>query len=314
MKDKLKEKIQEKLGEKKIIFFGTGPLAESVLYTLYVSGIIPKTVVTKPDSQIGRHQVLTPPIIKTWCESKNIAVYQPETLKLGALDDTSPLLENYDLAIVASYGKIIPEYLLQVPERGFINVHPSNLPLYRGPSPIQSALLDGLTETAVSIIQLDAGMDHGPILVKQKVHIQNTDTNGSLEKVCGQIGGELLVQIIPHYMDGSLKLQDQDHTKATICKFIEKSQGEVFLPSDTDNDEMLIEKINTIKNKYRALTPWPGVFFFHTHLDKTLRIKINKINLNADNLDTLIVTLTPEGKDQMSWLDFKHGYITKISA
>jgi methionyl-tRNA formyltransferase len=129
--------------------------------------------------------------------------------------------------------------------------------------------------------------------------------------VCGQVGGELLIQILPHYFDGSLKLQEQDHSKATICKFIEKSQGEIELPSTTDTEEITLDKINIIKRKYRALYPWPGIFFFHTHLDKNIRVKINKINLNADTLDTLIETLTPEGKHEMSWSDFQHGYLTK---
>lgn len=281
----------------KIVFFGTGPLAESVLFAMYNAGYVPTLVVTKPDSLVGRHQELTPPHIKKWCELKGIPVYQPEKLKdLGA--DSPIFTNNFDLAVVASYGKIIPENVLGAPKHGFLNVHPSMLPLYRGPSPIESQLLDGLTEIGISIMKLDAGMDSGPILVQSKISIRNDDTAGTLEIKCGQIGGEMLTQCIDHYVTGALIPKDQDHNAATICKFIEKSQGEIHLTGD----------IKTIKNKYRALTPWPGIFFFYEHAGKSIRVKINKFKLNENTLDECIESVTPEGKSEMSWADFKNGY------
>jgi methionyl-tRNA formyltransferase len=283
-----------------ILFFGTGPLAESVLFAMYNSGYTPALVVTKPDSLVGRHQELTAPHIKKWCELKGIPVYQPEKLK--DLGSDSPIFTNkFDLAVVASYGKIIPENILNAPAHGFLNVHPSLLPLYRGPSPVESQLLDGLKEIGISIMKLDAGMDSGPILVQNKINIHNEDTAGTLEIKCGQVGGEMLTQCIQHYIDGTLIPREQDHNSATICKFIEKSQGEIKLTDD----------IESIKNKYRAMTPWPGIFFFHTHTDKTLRIKINKLDLNRDTLDEMILAVTPEGKSEMPWADFKHGYDIK---
>lgn len=279
-----------------IIFFGTGPLAESVLFALHQNGYTPKLVVTKPDALVGRHQTLTPPSIKKWCELKGIAVYQPEKLK--DLDNTSPLLQDYDLAIVASYGKIIPQNILNTPKHGFLNVHPSELPLYRGPSPIESQLRDGLKEIGLSIMKLDTEMDHGPILAQNKIHVENNDTSATLEIKSGQIGGRMLVDCIEHYVNGSLIPKDQDHSRATVCKFIEKSEGEISLTDD----------IETIKNKWRAYTPWPGIFFFHTHSGKTLRIKINKLNPNANTLDQMIESVTPEGKSEIGWEDFKRGY------
>ena len=184
-------------------FFGTGPLAESVLASLDRAGFTPTLVVTKPDALAGRHMVLTPPTIKTWAEMKHLDVYQPESLK--ELPEDSPLVtEEYDLFIVASYGKMIPEELLNLPKQGVLNVHPSLLPKYRGPSPIESALLDGVMTTGVSIMKLDAGMDTGPLLVQSAFMINPESTAGILEVECGQMGGELLVQVLPHYMEGTL--------------------------------------------------------------------------------------------------------------
>jgi methionyl-tRNA formyltransferase len=137
---------------------------------------------------------ITPPHIKTWAEMKHISTFQPESLK--DLPNDSPLhTEEYDLFIVASYGKIIPHELLDLPKKGVLNVHPSLLPHYRGPSPIESALLDGIMTTGVSIMKLDSGMDTGPILVQSAFIIDPSATAGMLEVECGQLGGELLVQV-----------------------------------------------------------------------------------------------------------------------
>ena len=196
-------------------FFGTGPLAESVLASLVNAGYSPSLLVTKPDAPQGRHMQITPPHIKTWCEMKNIKVFQPETLK--ELGSNSPLhTEKYDLFIVASYGEIIPDEILNIPKHGVLNVHPSLLPLYRGPSPIESVLLDGNMTTGVSIMKLDKEMDHGPILTQSAFIINPNTTSLKMEVECGQLGGELLVQVLPHYLYGTLIPKEQDHTKATI--------------------------------------------------------------------------------------------------
>ena len=302
--------------ESKIIFWGTGPLAESVLYSLYKSGYTPQYVVTKPDSAVGRKQIVTAPFIKTWCESKDIKVLQPDNLK-DINEDIQILLQDYDLSIVASYGKIIPENILNIPKYGFLNVHPSDLPRYRGPSPIESALLAGERDITVSIMKLDAGMDSGPILIKQKFDLNMTDTAQSVELKAGQLGGELLINTLEHYISGALVPVAQTISDVTICKYIEKSQGEISLTDDIEN----------IKNKYRAFYPWPGIFFYTENKHNTqkenptlpkatqdkeikrLRIKITSFDLLADNIESCILKVTPEGKSEMSFEDFKRGYM-----
>lgn len=284
-------------------FFGTGPLAESVLAALVRAGYTPTLLVTKPDSLQGRHMQLTAPHIKTWCEMKNIKVFQPESLR--TIDSTSPLhAEEFDLFIVASYGKIIPDEILNLPKHGVLNVHPSLLPLYRGPSPIESVLLDGALTTGVSIMKLDSEMDHGPILVQSAFIIEAKTTSGTMEVSCGQLGGELLAQVLPHYLDGSLVPKEQDHSKATICKKITKDLGEITLTTRADE----------VQRKFRALTPWPGIYFFIKHKDKEIRVKVNAVDLLLSGTETLVAgdviqKVTPEGKHEISWEDFQRGYL-----
>ena len=284
-------------------FFGTGPLAESVLASLYRANIIPKLVVTRPDSPQGRHMQITPPHIKTWCELKGIEVFQPESLK--DIGNNSPLhKEKFDLFIVASYGKIIPEHILNLSTNGVLNVHPSLLPEYRGPSPIESALLDGKEKIGISIMKLDNEMDHGPILVQNEFQIDKEATAQTLEVTCGQLGGELLVQILPHYIDKTLIPKEQDHSKATFCKKITKELGEITLDTEAV----------TVRNKFRALTPWPSLYFFIKHEDKNTRVKITKVDLinNISDNQTakdIILSVIPEGKKEMDFESFNRGYM-----
>lgn len=284
------------------VFFGTGPLAESVLAALVRNGYTPSLVVTKPDAPQGRHMQLIAPHIKIWCEMKGIKVLQPAKLdsefcyRLQAAD--------CELFIVASYGKIIPDDVLNIPKFGVLNVHPSLLPFYRGPSPIESVLLDGLMTTGISIMKLDSGMDHGPILLQNAFTINPASTAQTLEVECGQLGGELLVQVLPHYLDGTLIPKEQDHDKATICKKITKDLGEITLTTRADE----------VQRKFRALTPWPGLYFFIEHKDKQIRIKVTDVDLILEGTETLVASdvilkVIPEGRHEITWEEFVRGYI-----
>ncbi len=283
-------------------FFGTGALAESVLAELYRSGYVPSLVVTKPDTPQGRHMVMTEPYIKTWAKLKGIEVFQPESLKILPLE--SPLhSHSFDFFVVASYGKIIPDDILNLPAHGVLNVHPSLLPKYRGPSPLESVLLSGDSVTGVSIMKLDSEMDHGPILAQNEFTISPEATAGTLEVLCGQIGGEMLVQCLPHYLEGVLVPKEQNHNEATTCKKITKELGLITLSDD----------IREVRRKYRALNPWPGIYFFINHGEKDMRVKINGLDLVNDKgtteVSAYILSVTPEGKKQMDFESFKRGYL-----
>ena len=283
-------------------FFGTGALAESVLASLVRAGYVPSVVITKPDSMQGRHMQLTAPYIKTWAEMKGIKVLQPVKLDEEFIHNLQST--TYDLFIVASYGKIIPENILTLPTHGVLNVHPSLLPLYRGPSPLESVLLSGDMTTGISIMKLDKEMDHGPILVQTAFVINSETTAGKLEVECGQVGGELLTQVLPPYLEGSLIPKEQDHSKATICKKITKDLGEITL--DTPADE--------VRRKFRALTPWPSLYFFHKHDEKMMRFKVTAVDLTSYKELTsiakdVILSVIPEGKKEISWTDFLRSYV-----
>jgi methionyl-tRNA formyltransferase len=284
-------------------FFGTGALAESVLASLVSSGHPPTLIVTKPDSPQGRHMQLTAPHIKTWAQMKGIETYQPESLK--EIPDDSPLhTKKFDLFIVASYGKIIPENILNIPLHGVLNVHPSLLPKYRGPSPIQSFLLSGEMTTGVTIMKLDAQMDHGPILAQSKVLISPYANTGTLEVTLGQEGGKLLVSLISHYLEGVLIPKEQEHGEATLCKKITKELGSIHLE----------DNIEEVRRKFRALTPWPTLYFFIEHKGVMMRVKINELDLTSSKegctqAQDYLISVTPEGKKQMDWESFKRGYL-----
>ena len=147
-------------------------------------------------------------------------------------------------------------------------------------------------------------MDHGGILVQTAFMMDSSATAGTLEVSCGQIGGELLLQALPAYLDGSLIPKEQDHLKATYCTKIEKSLGEITLET----------KAYEVIRKYRALTPWPGIYFFIEHKDKSMRVKVTIVdtqkNITKDSLASeVILQVIPEGKKEISWEDFKRGYL-----
>lgn len=387
MSTKLKNKIELDSTKEinmptKYVFFGTGPLAEAAIYNLYHGDCIPEAIITKPDANVGRDHVLTAPIIKVWANSKGIQVYQPSTLKKEILEDLYQKYldlinkneveykenlnslftkeeinninfykyikeNNIDIAIVASYGKIIPEYILDWPLHGILNIHPSMLPICRGPSPIESQLLDGCNSIGLSIMKLDKGMDSGPVYIQKSISLNiknntniNKDYNSeTIERVAGREGAEMILQILPFVMDNSLKPKDQDNDKATFCKFIEKSQGDITddiniifnnssiilneenlnsvqeaLNDDQkalNNKNISVELVNKILHKWRALNPWPGIYFFINHNEKKLRVKINKINVNGIEISKFILEVTPEGKRPMNWESFVNGYMTQ---
>jgi methionyl-tRNA formyltransferase len=245
---------------------------------------------------------LKSPHIKTWAEMKGIPVLQPE--KLTEEEFLTQLRTNVsDVYIVASYGKIIPDEILSLPKHGVLNVHPSLLPCYRGPSPIESTLLAGDITTGVTIMKLDKEMDHGPILVQSAFMLPQGATSGTLEVECGQLGGELLTQIMEPYLHGALIPKEQDHTKATYCKKITKDMGEITLGTPA----------REVQRKFRALTPWPGLFFFTDHGEHKLRVKVTDVDQNTQFSDTstardCITRVIPEGKKEMDWESFLRGY------
>jgi methionyl-tRNA formyltransferase len=287
------------LKSKKFVFFGTGTLAEHALQTMLEEGFIPELVVTKPDSKIGREQKLSSPAILHLAKINGVKTYQPESLK--NLPPDSPLLSHeYDLFIVASYGKIIPDTVLDIPSLGTLNIHPSLLPKHRGPTPIESALLQNEKTLGISIIFLDEQVDHGPVLIQREYADFETFPDGTtdfFEGRAGVRGAELLIEVLPDYISGSIQVAEQNHSEATFTKKFTKETGLVDVSWP----------MQKILNVYRACTPWPGCFFIHKHKDKDLRVKITKMSILGT--DIIIDSVVPEGKREMSYESFKNGYL-----
>ena len=279
-------------------FFGSSHLSVIILEILKSCGYIPKLIVTVEDKPSGRKMLLTPPETKVWAEKENLPVLQLQSLKkpesLESIKSFSPL--GYDLFIVASYGKIIPDEILNLPRRKTINFHPSLLPKLRGPSPIKSAILSE-NETGVTLIRLDSEVDHGPIILQEKVEIEDWPPYArDLENILSKVGGEMLCQIIPDWLLGEVQETEQDHSKATFCQKIRKSDGEINLE---DNPEKNLRKI-------RAFHEWPRAFFYFNMPDRTKkRIIIKKARIVDSKL--FLEKVVPEGRKEMSFEDFLKG-------
>lgn len=303
----------------KFAFWGTDDFATKVLQTLIAGGFTPELVITVPDKPKGRKLVLTPPAIKVFAQEKGIKVDQPEKLK-----DYTPE-GNWDLFIVAEYGKIIPQRLIDLPEHKTINVHPSLLPKFRGPSPIQSFMLSEESETGVSIMLIDAEMDHGPVLDSKKFKTNNRKLfNKEMENELAEMGGQMLLEVILKWLSGEIVPQEQNHELATYCQKITKEMGLVDLEKGEPK---------TIYKKVLALTPWPSVYFFipleaksskYCKGDECLRellmgfvekdgAKIRVIITDADLVDgkLKITKVKPEGKNEMSYDSWLNGLRAK---
>ena len=268
----------------KIAFFGTPRFAQIVLEDLINSPYKPNLVISSPDAKVGRGQQLKRSPVKETALKNHITILEPQTL-LGPAFLTTIAAVQFDLAILVAFGKIIPKNILKIPKYGFINVHPSFLPKYRGPSPIQSAILAKEEKSGVTIMKLDEEIDHGPILGQAELKIENDDTHDSLAEKLASLGADLLLETLPNYLSGKLKPQPQNHTKATFTEHIKKQDGFINLknpPTPKTFDRMV-----------RAFYPWPTVW---TKLEgKVLKfLPENKIQ--------------PESKRPMTIKEFLNGY------
>lgn len=276
---------------KKTAFFGTSQFSVYVLESLKKNGFIPDIIITGEDKPKGRNLTITPPPVKIWAEKNKILFYQPKTLKDGVLLETLKK-DSWDVFIVASYGKIIPKEIIDLPENKTLNIHPSLLPKLRGASPIQSSILTE-EKTGVTIMLLDEEMDHGPIVAQEEVFIQNWPPKAEeLQKILAEKGAEILYQILPNWFSGKIKPIPQNHSEATYTKKIQKEDGLIDLEDYPQENY----------RKIQAYTPWPSAYFFLEHKGKKIRVIIKEAKLKDGKLE--IIKILPEGKKEMSYKDF----------
>ncbi len=271
----------------KFAFWGTPEVGSKTLEILKNSGYIPKIIITSPDKPQGRKLVITPPPVKVWAESNNIQCIQPEELTEDLIDRLRQ--EDCDLFIVVAYGKIMPEKLINLPRLGSINIHYSLLPKLRGASPVESAILNGDTETGVTIQQIALKMDQGPIISQEIINISKDEKTEELKNKLITLGGNLLVNTLPKIIAGQYEKMEQDENQATYSKKIRKEDGLVNLEKETNEN---------LYNKFRAYHVWPRTFFFKDNK----RIIITDAKLEDGKFQ--ILKVLPEGKKEVKFEDF----------
>ena len=273
----------------RFVFFGTSEFSVNVLNALEDKNFTPSLVITTPDQPQGRKLQLTSPPVKTWAETRHIPTLQPSNLKDQELVN---VLQDFPYFILASYGKILPGSILEIPAHGTLNVHPSLLPKLRGASPIESALLKE-KETGVSIMLMDEKMDHGPVLASIKLEEEYFPASQSvLSKTLATLGGELLAELIPKWLAGKIQTQPQNHAEATFTKKLEKKDAEInFEESPEKNYRKILA--------YERYNP----FFFYEKNNKQIRIIIKKAKLTDGEL--CLERVLPEGRKEMTWEEFQ---------
>ena len=281
----------------KFVFFGSPEFAAIVLEKLIKAGFIPAAVVCAPDAPAGRKKILTSPPTKVLAEKYNIEVWQPEKLEIK---NWKLKITNPDLAIVAAYGKIIPKNIIKTAKYGFVGVHPSLLPKYRGASPIQSAILNDEAETGTTLYLMDEKVDHGSIINYQKSIIKNQNYE-ELMRELAELSGDLLIKTLPDFISGKIRPQPQNEAEATFTKKFSLKDGLIDLKKDDPLKVWL---------KIRTLNPEPGVTaVLKLKNGKELKLKLLEADYN-NGLELKLVQ--PEGKKPMLWKDFLNGYGSKI--
>ncbi len=305
------------------IFFGTPdfslPTLEKILTLPYLDL---RLVVSQPDKPVGRKQTITASPVKLAAEQHRIPVILPEKIKTHEFEERVKA-ERPDLAIVIAYGKIIPANILAIPEHGFLNLHASLLPRWRGASPIQHTILSGDSVSGVTLMKIDESMDTGPIIAQETALVTRNERFDTLHDLLAKKSARLLERALLPYLEGKLKPTPQDKDKATYTKIIKKEDGKI------DWSTSAIE----IERKIRAFTPWPGAWtLWHRHdtnamlkitrasvlnphiscadntlLGKTFLTTDNKLAVTCGKGSLIFERLQLEGKKEMDSADFLKG-------
>lgn len=228
---------------------GTPEFAVAPLEVLMRADAGVVAVYTQPDRAAGRGRTLAAPPVKTAALAWGLSVYQPASLKSAAERETLAALKP-GVVVVAAFGQIFTPAVLQVPTRGFLNIHPSLLPRYRGVAPVPAAILNADSFTGVTIMALDSGVDTGPILAQASVAVTDGDTTGTLTEKLSIIGGQILLEVLPRWMKGELTARPQDASQASYTHKVDKADGEI------DWDLPATE----LWRRVRAFQPWPACY------------------------------------------------------
>ena len=234
----------------KIVFMGTPGVAVPVLSAVLDAGHDVVGVYTQPDRRAGRGRRLVAPEVKAFALERDLPVFQPASLRRDQEARLQLASLGPDVIVVAAYGLLLPTEVLEIPPMHCLNVHPSLLPKHRGPSPVATAILDGDVETGVTVMQLDEGMDTGPIVAQRKAEIGPKETGEGLTSRLFEMGGELLVETLPPWANGDVRAQPQDDSQATASSRLTREDGEIDWGRPAEYTARQV----------RAYYPWPGSF------------------------------------------------------
>lgn len=279
-------------------FFGSSRLSVIVLDELKRLGLVPSFIVSTSDKLIGRHQDLTPNVVKQWATRNGLEGFSPaklDTQFIAQIRDLSSK-KNIQVFLVASYSRIMPDELINIPPRNTLNIHPSLLPKYRGPAPMPATIMADDKKTGVTLMRIDREMDHGPIVAVEEVTIAEWPTYEEYEEKMAVIGARLFAESLPEWVAGKIKEKKQDHSRATYTKKMVKEDGLLDLSAPAyDNFR-----------KIQAYHEWPGSYFFVEKGGKNIRVKVTKAEFRDGKLS--IQKVLPEGSKEMDLPDFERGY------
>jgi len=297
-----------------IVFFGTSEFAVPILQALAGDPrFTVRLVVTQPDRPAGRGQRLTASPVKRVAQELGLPVYQPESLRSP---ESRKRLERVpaDLYVVAAYGEILPKAILRLPQRGAVNVHPSLLPKYRGASPVQAVILNGDEETGITVIEMTARMDAGPILAQYRVPVLPRETAGELSARLAALAAEQLPDLLDRYVRGEIVPIPQDEAQASYTRPLTKADARIDWSRPAEEIERLV----------RAMQPWPrawtmvdGRRLVVLCLDISsqeqklapgqIRIDPTRLLVGTGTHPVILIEVIPEGRKPTSGIDWWRG-------
>lgn len=299
-----------------MVFFGSPEEAVPALENLLGSGHDVAAVYTRPDRRAGRSRQSRPTPVRVAAETRGLTVETPAGLREESVQKQLASLQA-DAFVVVAYGRILPPGVLAIPRLGTVNIHPSLLPRYRGPSPVSTAILNGDDETGVTLMLLDEGMDSGPLLAQSDpVRLSGHERTGELTARLFEIGAEMLPDVLTGLAEGSIEPQAQDESRVTITRLIEKKDGRIDWSKSADHIERMT----------RAFDPWPGAFTLlkgknlkvvsaavadrpiPTSEQGMVTVSDKRIFVATGDGVLELLEVQPEGKRAMSARDFLNGY------
>ena len=270
----------------KILFAGSGEFAANILKKMAESEFKPMAIITQPDKLVGRRQELSPSPAKIVAQKFDLKIYEPKSLKNTEAEEMIKVL-NPDLLIVADYGKIIPKNILDISKFGALNIHPSLLPLHRGAAPIQYTILEGDKKTGVTIILMDEEVDHGAIVTTADLNLEISNLiHTELLNKLAELGGDLLIKILPGWFSGEIKPIPQDESRATYTKILVREDGKINWQKSAEE----------IERQIRAFEGWPGTWCVWPDENKKIKILRAEIFENGQSGPAGQVSLSSSGE------------------